>query len=159
MAIITATVSTGGGVISPSGAVNVTDGSDQTFTYSANPGYEIHKIFVDGIELSIWSDTSYTFYNVTSDRTIFIWFTEVNEYELKVNNGSGSGTYYKNVMVPIIADSPSGYIFNKWICNRGSSYLTDETSASTTIKMPDGKTAVFAIFAPVSESNGSIGMV
>ena len=44
---ITATAGSGG-TISPSGSVTVNDGASQTFSVSANSGYEISTILVDG---------------------------------------------------------------------------------------------------------------
>ncbi len=68
------TVSTGtGGSISPSGTVNVTHGSDKTFTITANNGYTVSDVLVDG--KSVGAVTSYTFSSVTASHTISAVFT------------------------------------------------------------------------------------
>ena len=57
-----------GGSISPSGSVGVAFGSNQTFKITPDPGYLIDEVVVDGD--SVGNVSSYTFDNVTSDRTI-----------------------------------------------------------------------------------------
>ena len=68
---ITATAGEGGS-ISPSGAVIVTDGADQTFTITANEGYVISDVKVDGV--SVGAVNSYAFSDVTSDHAIEVTF-------------------------------------------------------------------------------------
>ena len=64
---INATAGTGGS-ISPSGALAVTGGTNQTFTIAANTGYRIVDVLVDGS--SVGAVGSFTFTNVTSSHTI-----------------------------------------------------------------------------------------
>jgi len=71
--IISAT-SGANGNISPSGDVEVYEGTDQTFSIEANPGYVIDDVEVDGI--SIGAVSTYTFTNVTQNHTIFAGFAE-----------------------------------------------------------------------------------
>ena len=69
----TITASAGhGGTISPAGAVTVDEGDDQTFTITANSGYSIADVVVDGV--SVGAVESYTFDNVTEDHTINVTF-------------------------------------------------------------------------------------
>jgi len=56
------------GSITPQGSVQVYEGSDETFTITPNPGYYILDVLVDG--LSVGPVNTYTFSNVTSNRTI-----------------------------------------------------------------------------------------
>lgn len=72
---ITATARAGG-TITPSDSVTVAEGADQTFTITANQGYEIDDVKVDG--QSVGAQTSYTFTNVTADHTISASFTRGN---------------------------------------------------------------------------------
>ena len=65
-----------GGTITPSGAVVVEEGTNKTFTISANGGYTISKVEVDGT--SVGAVSSYTFENVTDDHTIEAFFTSVS---------------------------------------------------------------------------------
>ncbi len=57
-----------GGSISPSGAINVNYGNNQSFTISPDPGYSIADLIVDGG--SVGPMASYTFPNVVSNHTI-----------------------------------------------------------------------------------------
>ena len=69
----TITASAGhGGSISPAGAVTVDEGENQTFTITANSGYSIADVVVDG--KSVGAVESYTFDNVTEDHTINVTF-------------------------------------------------------------------------------------
>ena len=63
------------GTISPSGDIIVTEGSDQSFTITPDPGYFISDVIVDGN--SIGSAKAFTFTNVTSNHTIEASFFEV----------------------------------------------------------------------------------
>lgn len=70
--IITASAGEGG-IISPSGAVNVNAGSNQTFQFIPDSDYKVLNVIVDGS--SVGSNTSYTFTNVSSNHTITVTFT------------------------------------------------------------------------------------
>ena len=69
--IITATAGAGGS-ITPSGNVTVGYGADQTFTITADSGYRISDVLVDG--QSVGAVNTYTFYNVTGNHTISATF-------------------------------------------------------------------------------------
>lgn len=62
-----------GGSISPSGRVNVAAGGIQTFAITADVGYHITDVLVDGI--SVGAVSSYTFSNVRRNHTIAVAFT------------------------------------------------------------------------------------
>ncbi len=65
----TITASAGsGGNISPTGKVNITDGSDLTFNFTPDSGYYIADVLVDGASQGPVS--TYPFNNVTADHTI-----------------------------------------------------------------------------------------
>ena len=71
----TITVTAGkGGSISPKGVVTVEDGKDQVFTITADKGYEIREVKVDGT--SIGAQSTYTFTKVTDDHTIYVVFKQ-----------------------------------------------------------------------------------
>jgi hypothetical protein len=56
------------GSISPTGPTSVVQGYNQTFTITANPGYVVSSVLVDGV--SVGTVTSYTFANVSANHTI-----------------------------------------------------------------------------------------
>jgi len=71
---ITATAGANG-TITPNGEVTVTIGEDQTFTFSANSGFEIEKVLIDGTnDTAAVIAGTYTFENVTADHTISVSF-------------------------------------------------------------------------------------
>ena len=83
---ITASAGTGGS-ISPSGSVSVTSGSSQAFTITANAGYTVSNITVDGA--SVGAVNSYTFTNVTATHTIAATFTRVTTHVISASAGAG----------------------------------------------------------------------
>ena len=82
---ITASAGTGG-TISPTGAVSVNHGANQTFSITANTGYTISSVTVDG-DLS-GAVSSYTFSNVTAAHTISATFSAIS-YTITASAGTG----------------------------------------------------------------------
>lgn len=100
------------GTISPSNAVSVDSGDSQTFTITANPGYIIQNVSVDGSYIGAVS--SYTFDNVMANHAIFASFivnvSWLNDwsYRKKItisNTNVDSNLNNFPVLVKIIADS------------------------------------------------------
>jgi uncharacterized repeat protein (TIGR02543 family) len=81
---ITATAGANG-IISPSGAVSVNHGDNQTFTITPNAGYHVDVLTVDGG--SVPAATSYTFTNVTAAHTIHATFA-INTYTITATAGA-----------------------------------------------------------------------
>jgi uncharacterized repeat protein (TIGR02543 family) len=71
---VEATAGTGGS-ISPSGSASVTAGSSKTFTVTAEDGYAVSDVLVDG--KSVGAVGSYTFINVKASHTISAVFAKV----------------------------------------------------------------------------------
>ena len=65
-----------GGSISPNGIVNVIQGGNQAFTITANAGFEITDVLVNGT--SVGAISTYTFSNVQANQTISVSFDEVD---------------------------------------------------------------------------------
>ena len=64
----------GNGVIDPVGEVPVEYGASQTFEFVSDAGNHVSAIVVDGIYLNSFT-LSYTFYDVTADHTIEVYFS------------------------------------------------------------------------------------
>jgi subtilisin family serine protease len=64
-----------GGTITPSGAVTVNCGDDQTFTMTPDAGFAVADIVVDGSPVG--AAPSYTFDDVAADHTISVSFVDV----------------------------------------------------------------------------------
>jgi len=88
---ITASAGTGGS-ISPSGSASVSSGSSKIYTITANSGYKIADVKVDGS--SIGAVSTYTYSNVTSAHTINATFASaasLSAGNVTLGDG-GSGT-------------------------------------------------------------------
>jgi uncharacterized repeat protein (TIGR02543 family) len=107
------------GSISPSGAIQVTQGDDAAFTITPNAGYHVADVLVDGG--SVGAVTGHTFTNVTANHTISASFA-INTYTLTVNvAGSGSvsrnpdqPTYDHGTNVQLTAEPAAGHAFIAW---------------------------------------------
>ncbi|MGB6873255.1 MAG: carboxypeptidase regulatory-like domain-containing protein [Dehalococcoidia bacterium] len=83
----TITASAGvGGNISPVGAVVVSHGQSQSFSITANAGYAISDVLVDGN--SVGAVSSYSFPNVTGNHTIEAVFSVI-QYTITASAGGG----------------------------------------------------------------------
>ena len=84
--VYTITASAGAnGAISPSGAVSVNHGDDQSFTITPDAGYHVLDVLVDGS--SVGAVTSYTFDDVTTNHTIEASFA-INVYTITASAGA-----------------------------------------------------------------------
>ncbi|MEG2071165.1 MAG: T9SS type A sorting domain-containing protein, partial [Bacteroidales bacterium] len=81
----TITASAGmGGTITPSGDVVVTAGTSKTFTMTAQPGYEIQQVLVDGNNEGLLN--SYTFNNILANHLIHVDFNNVGIEDVSIAN-------------------------------------------------------------------------
>ena len=111
---ITATAGEGG-KISPADKVSVTSGSNKTFTITANAGYMISDVLVDGE--SVGAVSTYTFEKVTKAHTIKAEFTKTDNTGLPFIDVSGSDWFYapvkyvydQKLMVGVAADQFGPY--------------------------------------------------
>ncbi|MFA5143181.1 MAG: FG-GAP-like repeat-containing protein [Candidatus Omnitrophota bacterium] len=149
---INATAGTGGD-ISPSGAVSVANGASQTFTVTADTGYNIDQVLVDGAPVTL-SGGTYTFTNVTTNHTIAASFTEVPAYTLTLTASNGSiakspdkTTYTAGEVVTLTAAPAGGYSFSNW-----SGDLTGSTNPATiTMNANKSVTALFTASLTIEE--------
>jgi hypothetical protein len=83
---ITASAGSGGRVL-PSGMAYLEVGADKTYTITANSGYHIADVLVDGS--SVGAMSSYTFYNVTAPHTITASFAQNTSVTITASAGPG----------------------------------------------------------------------
>lgn len=76
----------GGGAISPCGAISVTDGGNHTFTITPSTGFKVTDVLVDGV--SVGPLTTYTFTNVVAPHTISAAFEQLT-YAITASAGAG----------------------------------------------------------------------
>jgi len=86
---ITASVTSGGGSISPSGSVSVSSGGSQTFSITPSTGYRVNSVLVNGV--SVGAVSGYTFSNVTGNKTITASFTPIT-YTITAGVTGGGGS-------------------------------------------------------------------
>ena len=65
------------GKISPSGNIEVKEGSNTEFTFTPNKDYKVSKVLVNGKQVSI-KNNKYTISNIKSDQTIFVSFERID---------------------------------------------------------------------------------
>src|SRR6185503_6532815 len=82
---ITASASAGGS-ITPSGAVSVNHGANQSFTIAPNTGFHIDSVVVDGANQG--AVTNHSFTNVTANHTIVAFFS-INVYTITASASAG----------------------------------------------------------------------
>jgi rhamnogalacturonyl hydrolase YesR len=91
------------GTITPSGTTTVTQGSNQTFTMSANAGFIISNVVIDGVSQGPLN--SYTFSNIQSNDNITVAFLPTaTTFTLTASASSGgtiSGTNPTGKMLPL----------------------------------------------------------
>ncbi len=161
--IITASAGSGG-TITPSGAVNVTAGADQSFAISANACYLIADVIVDGVSRGAVS--SYTFTNVTANHTISATFV-ANPAPVASITGPPSGSIYPaNTAVAFsgaFTDNAGDTHVAKWyydgILASDAVTITGEGTASATIATSHTFTAagVYNVGLTVTDQCGGIG--
>lgn len=76
---ITASAPSAKGTVTPEGRTAVREGAAVLYTITANSGYAIRTVYVDGVEVG--KTSSYNFSNVTGDHTISADFVEAPEQE------------------------------------------------------------------------------
>ena len=108
-----------GGIIEPSGNVFVEDGESQTFTFTADTGYEIDDVVVDGNSLGAIDE--YTFEDVGQNHSISVSFAQI-EYTISFETFEGESVdsmtaYYEEDIVAPDDPERTGYSFSGWYVN------------------------------------------
>jgi len=62
------------GSISPSGEVIVAMGENMTFSITPNPGYETDKVLMDGKEVRLSDDSTFSFINISRNYALYVTF-------------------------------------------------------------------------------------
>lgn len=155
------------GTITPAGNVEVIEGFNQTFFITADPGYEIADVLVDGA--SIGAATRYTFNYVISDHTISVIFVRITHSITASAGSNGSITPAGSVSVnegeeqTFDISANSGYEIEDVLVDNNSvgavsSYTFSNVKADHTISasfVPES-TNVSAPPFSTTQANGSI---
>ena len=124
----TITASTGAnGSISPSGAVSVVSGANQSFTITANGGFNISDVLVDGV--SVGAVGTYTFTNVTANHTISASFVAVvvTSYTITASAGA-NGSISPNGAVVVNSGANQSFTITSNACYHVADVLVDGVS-------------------------------
>ncbi|WP_026231874.1 malectin domain-containing carbohydrate-binding protein, partial [Neolewinella persica] len=78
------------GAIDPATAVVVNEGTNQLFTFTPDPGFQVADVLVDGS--SVGAVNSYEFVNIIADATIAVSFEPIPFSPIYVNVGGGAYT-------------------------------------------------------------------
>ncbi len=157
-----------GGSIKPSGTVNVPKGSDYSITATANTGYYLESLYVNGTKASLRANTqsgqddtadkvkvyTYKLTHVDQDYRIRAEFApeESTKYVLTVNDGNttqtGKTEAGKKVTLTA-ADAPEGKVFSGWTGLDGDVEFmdgTDKSCKTISFVMPERDLTVIAAY-------------
>ncbi|MBI4811693.1 MAG: hypothetical protein HY800_09700, partial [Ignavibacteriales bacterium] len=112
------------GTISPSGAIGVIHGANQSFTISPNTGYHIFDVLVDGT--SAGPVTNYTFNNVTGNHTISASFA-IDTLTITASS-STNGTITTSGAVKVTYGSNQTFTFNPSAGYHVLNFIVDGTT-------------------------------
>ncbi len=114
-----------GGTISPSGSVQVTQGTNQTYTISTLPGYVVSTLTVDGA--AVRADGSYTFISVVANHTIVATFAPIPTFTISASAGS-NGTISPTGSISLLAGASQTYTIAPLAGYAISDVIVDGTS-------------------------------
>ncbi|RZJ73602.1 Calx-beta domain-containing protein [Flavobacterium sp.] len=117
------------GTISPAGTTTVPTGMNQTYTITANCGYTIQSVLVDGI--SQGTIATYTFTGVAANHTISATFSAI----LPAISASGTTTFCQGGSVTLTSSSTTG---NIWSTGATTQSITVISSGSYTVSVNNG---------------------
>jgi len=90
------------GSVTPTGAIEVGQGADQTFTWSPNANYRVDEVLIDGVPgLVAPAAGTYTFTNVQANHSIRVTFTQANAVITSTAGAGGTIAPLGNQTVPI----------------------------------------------------------
>jgi hypothetical protein len=146
-----------GGTIAPSGSVSVPANGSQAFTISANAGFSIADVLVDGG--SVGAVTNFSFTNVTTNHTIAASFNGVARTLTLTVIGVGSitktpdqATYLNGSTVQLTAVPASGWAFSAWsgalTGNTNPGSLLMDANKSVTSTFTDAQAPAVAVTSP-----------
>ncbi len=144
-----------GGSIDPSGVVVVESSLSKTFAITADSGYKIDAVLVDGVATSVAK--SYTFSDVRANHTISVIFIKESALLTMAAAGEGSGTttpaagttteVKTGVPIAVTATPDRGSSFVEWTIT-GAGSVANAKAKDTTVSLSADVTLV-ANFAKV----------
>lgn len=115
---ITSSVINEGGSINPEGKVNVNSGLSKTFYITAQEGYTIKQVLIDGVKADDATGQrifNYTFENVTADHTISVEFEAIDKTGEGEEEDGGFATVIVILIIALVAIAGAAALFIvKW---------------------------------------------
>ncbi len=105
------------GSIDPSGEIEVVHGESAAFSFTANAGYEVYKVYVNGE--SVGQLDSYTFENVTTNQTIEV------EFRLLAGLGENDANNNRLRIFPVPANEVIHIEFDGTFSGEALIFITD----------------------------------
>jgi len=134
-----------GGSITPSGTAVYNYGASVTYNATANTGYTISTVTVDGVVTTVNAATwSHAFNNITEDHAIYVAF-EINTYTITVNQAA-NGAITPGTQTVNYGTTPSFYITPN-VGYAVSSVLVDGSTVSFTTDLAGVATYTFPAIA------------
>ncbi|MGC4042129.1 MAG: T9SS type A sorting domain-containing protein [Flavobacterium sp.] len=127
-----------GGTITPAGTTLVAVGGNQSYTITANCGYAVADVLVDGV--SQGAITTYTFNNVTASHLITARFNS----QAPTITASGPTTYCEGGSVTLTSSSATG---NLWSTGETTQSIVAQASGNYFVSATNGN-----CYSPISES-------
>ncbi len=122
------------GTITPSGDVTVPLGANQTFVFTPDEHYQLQEIQIDNVTYQeLENENEYTFYNVTENHSILVFF---EKERLNVNTSvnieeggtvSNSRVVLYGEVITLVAEANTGYEFVNWTDEEGN--VVSETAS------------------------------
>ena len=138
------------GTVSPAGAVSVVPGRSQTFTFTADSGYTVDTVLVDGV--SVGAVAGYTFANVLADHTLSVTFKVPAVFTITASAGANGtinpsgavavtqGTSQTFTLTPATGFALTGLSVDGVSVSAGGSYTFTNVQAAHTIAATFGTT-------------------
>jgi type IV pilus assembly protein PilY1 len=153
------------GSISPSEAVEVVDGNDQTFTVTPDEGYEVDQVEIE-TGVTELTGSEYTFTNVTTDHTIHVTFTEMQNVITATAGDHGSISPSSGVSVTYGASQTfavtpdTGYGVEQVLVDSGVTVLTGSQYTFQSVTSDHTISVTFAaLVQTITASGGSNGSI
>lgn len=124
---------TGNGSVNPEGPLTVNYGTDQTFSFTPDEGYEISDVLVDGV--SVGQISVYTLNDITDDYRIEVIFV--------LQTGTGIENRKSLTAISSVYPNPSKGVFTIYLNEQA---LTDEKSVSVRVSDTGGKIIFHRIY-------------
>lgn len=141
-----------GGSISPSGTTVLGEGQSQTYSFSANQGYELTDVRVDGS--SVGTPSQYTFSDVEANHNIYAEFA-LKEYSIQASS-EGSGSINPTGNVAVEYGKNQLFTLSPDANHRVSNLLVNGSSVGTPgeyeIRNVTSNQTIHAVFSPITHT-------